>query len=96
MYPTRASNNPLFANALRYMCSTPQKHPAAIVAVSELGGKVIGAAGELIVTDENGRNRRLRKDIKIRSRARNSRFWDFVVKSSLGEFSGDKEFNSGS
>ena len=43
MYPTRASYRPLDLKSLRYMCSTPQKQPAAMVAFSAPSGLEIEA-----------------------------------------------------
>jgi len=56
------------------MCSTPQKQPAATVAVSEPAGIVIGAAGELMVAEEKGRNNRVRNDIKTKQDTKVSRY----------------------
>lgn len=45
MYPTRASYNPFPLNSFRYMCSTPQKHPAAIVTFCAPAGEEIEDSG---------------------------------------------------
>lgn len=64
MYPTRASYRPWFLNCRLYMCSTPQKHPAATVAVCAPAGTFIGCAGaEDMLEDVKGRRKRVRKDI---------------------------------
>ena len=41
MYPTRASYSPFPLNSFRYMCSTPQKHPAATVSFCAPAGEAI-------------------------------------------------------
>jgi hypothetical protein len=62
MYPTRASYRPLPLYSLRYMCSTPQKHPAATVAVCAPEGMFIGVAGLLDMLLK-GRKNLVRKDM---------------------------------
>lgn len=62
MYPTRASYKPWFLNCLLYMCSTPQKQPAATVAVWAPGGTAIGCAGADDM-DVKGRRKRVKKDM---------------------------------
>ena len=69
MYPTRASYSPLPPNCLRYMCSTPQKQPAAMVAFSAPSGIEAAAAAPLepeetliFVDVVKGRRRRERND----------------------------------
>lgn len=64
MYPTRASTRPLFAKALLYMCSTPQKQPAAIVAFCAPSGSFIGAGGAADM--EKALLSRDRNDIDVR------------------------------
>jgi hypothetical protein len=54
---------PLFANVFLYMCSTPQKQPAARVAVCAPAGTAIGVAG-VVGAVEKGRRKRDRKDIE--------------------------------
>jgi hypothetical protein len=46
------------------MCSTPQKHPAATVAVSAPAGTPIGAAGAELI-EEKDRTNRDKKDIEM-------------------------------
>lgn len=41
MYPTLASSKPLLPKSFLYMCSMPQKHPAARMAVSAPSGTCI-------------------------------------------------------
>ena len=48
------------------MCSTPQKHPAATVAVCAPAGMFIGCAGaedDMLDEDVKGRRKRVKKDI---------------------------------
>lgn len=46
------------------MCSTPQKHPAATVAVCAPAGTVMGCAGaDDMVLEVKGRKKRVKKDI---------------------------------
>jgi hypothetical protein len=75
MYPTLASMSPLLANVWRYMCSTPQKQPAATVAFWAPSGRVIEAA---IGADENGRVRREKNEVIRRTRDEAKRM-DLVV-----------------
>lgn len=63
MYPTRASYKPLLLNCLRYMCSTPQKHPAATVTLCAPDGTVMGVAGLLDIVLK-GRKSLVRKDME--------------------------------
>jgi len=70
------------------MYSTPQKHPAAMVAVCAPAGTLIGCAGaEDIADDVKGRSRRVRNDIelqvrtarKIVARSRNLKNGEFAI-----------------
>jgi len=63
MYPTRASYRPLPLYSRRYMCSTPQKQPAATVAVCAPAGTVMGCAGALDIVVK-GRKSLVRKDME--------------------------------
>jgi hypothetical protein len=63
MYPTRASSSPFFANSRRNMCSTPQKQPAATVAVCAPAGMFMGCAGAELML--KGRKKRVKKDMKV-------------------------------
>jgi hypothetical protein len=64
MYPTLASIRPLLANACRYMCSTPQKQPAATVAFWDPSGAVMAAMGAV----ENGRVSREKREVIRRTK----------------------------
>lgn len=51
------------------MCSTPQKQPAATVAVCAPAGTFIGCAGAEDMLDEvKGRKKRVKKDIEVYER----------------------------
>jgi hypothetical protein len=61
IYPTRASYKPLFLNSFLNICSTPQKHPAAIVALPAPSGVTPAPDCELrpkLVEVVKGRNSR--------------------------------------
>jgi hypothetical protein len=79
MYPTRASYNPFPENSLRYMCSTPQKHPAATVHFCAVSGTEAGVKAGVFRPKEvdvvKGRKRRLRKlgMLAMRTPARRNR-----------------------
>jgi hypothetical protein len=62
MYPTLASSSPLLANAFLYICSTPQKQPAAIVAFCDPAG-IFTAREAIVLVVENGRRMRERNDM---------------------------------
>lgn len=49
--------------SLRYMCSTPQKHPAATVAVCAPEGTFMGCAGAFDILLK-GRKNLVRKDME--------------------------------
>ena len=51
-------------NSRLYMCSTPQKHPAATVAAFAPSGTFIGCAGAEDMLVVNGRKNFVRKDIE--------------------------------
>jgi hypothetical protein len=62
MYPTRASYKPFPLYSFRYMCSTPQKQPAARVHVCAPDGTFMGVAGLLDMLLK-GRKNLVRKDM---------------------------------